>query len=136
MKYLPDSSRGNKMEHLACFVPGLLALGALHDEVPGGNIQGGEEIVQLAEDLADACWHMYESTPTGLAPEAIMFNNDGSVRGIANTKWNILRPESVESFFILWELTGDEKYRERAHKVWQAFENHCKGEFCRIVEKN
>ena len=106
-------------------MPGLLALGAIHDE-SGGDIQGGQEIVQLAEDLADACWHMYESTATGLAPEAILFNNDGSVRGIANTKWNILRPESVESFFILFELTGDEKYRERAHKVWEAFETHCK----------
>ena len=114
------------MEHLACFVPGLLALGALHDEEPGGDVQGGVEIVQLAEDLADACWHMYESTATGLAPEAILFNDDGSVKGISNTKWNILRPESVESFFILFELTGDEKYRERANKVWEAFEKHCK----------
>lgn len=26
--------------------------------------------------------------------------------------YNILRPESVETFFYLWRITGDEMYRE------------------------
>ncbi|GMI53524.1 hypothetical protein ScalyP_jg5734, partial [Parmales sp. scaly parma] len=131
LRYLPDNGGGAKMEHLACFVPGLLALGVIHEDDggSGGDIAGGGEMLKLAEDLADACWQMYEQTATGLAPEAIMFNDDGSVRGIGGVKWNILRPESVESFFILYELTGDEKYRERAFKVWEAFEKHCKAEW-------
>eukprot|EP00746_Dinoflagellata_sp_MGD_P067880 gnl/MRDRNA2_/MRDRNA2_28025_c0_seq1.p1 gnl/MRDRNA2_/MRDRNA2_28025_c0~~gnl/MRDRNA2_/MRDRNA2_28025_c0_seq1.p1 ORF type:complete len:204 (+),score=21.68 gnl/MRDRNA2_/MRDRNA2_28025_c0_seq1:32-643(+) len=35
-----------------------------------------------------------------------------------------LRPEAVESFFVLHELTGDPKYREWGHEVFQAFQKY------------
>ena len=43
-----------------------------------------------------------------------------------STKWNILRPETLESLFVLYQVTGDVKYREWSWNIWQAFENHCK----------
>jgi len=43
LRYLPDNGGGAKMEHLACFVPGLLALGVIHEDDggSGGDIAGG-----------------------------------------------------------------------------------------------
>ena len=38
----------------------------------------------------------------------------------------IPRPETVESLFLAYRSTGDEKYREQGWKIFQAFERHCK----------
>ena len=38
----------------------------------------------------------------------------------------ILRPETVESLFIAYRLSGDEKYRRYGWKIFQAIETHCK----------
>ncbi|KAI8613050.1 glycoside hydrolase [Chytriomyces sp. MP71] len=39
---------------------------------------------------------------------------------------NLLRPEAVESFFVLWRITGDEKYREWGWRVFRSFEQWSK----------
>lgn len=36
------------------------------------------------------------------------------------------RPETVESLFIAYRLTGDEKYRDYGWNIFQAIEKHCK----------
>jgi len=41
---------------------------------------------------------------------------------VANVRHNIQRPETVESLFILWRITGDPKYREMGWKIFEAFE--------------
>lgn len=38
------------------------------------------------------------------------------------------RPETVESLFIAYRLTGDRKYREQGWKIFQAIEKYCKVE--------
>lgn len=38
------------------------------------------------------------------------------------------RPETVESLFIGWRLTGDQKYRDYGWAIFQAIERHCKVE--------
>lgn len=40
------------------------------------------------------------------------------------TSWNILRPETVESLFYLWRLTGNRTYREWGWNIFQAFEKN------------
>merc|ERR1712013_77613 len=40
----------------------------------------------------------------------------------------LLRPETVESYFVLWRLTKDLKYREWGWQVVQALELNCKVE--------
>lgn len=130
--YLTDSgaarsSAGGKMEHLACFVPGLLALGALHSPEAPQSVAD----LELAEKLAYACWQMYERTETGLAAEGVYFTKTGSgpnpdFKPIPSMRWNILRPETLESLFVLYQVTGDVKYREWSWAIWQAFDKHCK----------
>jgi hypothetical protein len=37
-------------------------------------------------------------------------------------------PETVESLFLAWRLTGNEKYRNWAWQIFQAIELHCRVE--------
>lgn len=56
------------MDHLACFYPGLLALGIHHGLYP--------EQKALAANLTHTCYHMYKVTSSGLAADSIGFNTD------------------------------------------------------------
>lgn len=38
----------------------------------------------------------------------------------------ILRPETIESLFLAYRLTGDEQYREQGWTIFQSIEKHCK----------
>lgn len=38
----------------------------------------------------------------------------------------MLRPETVESLFIAWRLTGHVKYRQYAWNIFSAIEKHCR----------
>ncbi|KAF9068762.1 glycoside hydrolase [Rhodocollybia butyracea] len=40
----------------------------------------------------------------------------------------ILRPETVESLFIAYRLTGDIRYRQWGWQIFQSIETHCKVE--------
>jgi len=65
---------------------------------------------------------------SGIGPEVIYF--DGG-RRMVNGKASsyILRPETVESFFILNQLTGDPVYREWGWEIYQSIERFCKTEY-------
>jgi hypothetical protein len=39
---------------------------------------------------------------------------------------NLLRPETVESLFILWRVTKEQKWRDYGWTIFQAFERHCR----------
>ena len=40
----------------------------------------------------------------------------------------IFRPETVESLFIAFRLTGDERFRKFGWDIFQAIESHCRVE--------
>ncbi|KAI1761615.1 glycoside hydrolase family 47 protein [Hypoxylon sp. FL1150] len=145
-----------KMDHLVCFLPGLIAMGATRGHTlakartwPGWDDK--KEIqIQLARDLMKTCWGMYAVTKTGLAPEIAWFHaNEEDLRPtpgnrpLAPTKnslasWrkdyivkpldahNLQRPETVESLFMMWRVTEDPLYREWGWKIFNAFEKHTK----------
>ncbi|KAL9402978.1 hypothetical protein Peur_006827 [Populus x canadensis] len=110
-------SLSDKMDELACFAPGMLALGS-----SGYGPDESQKIFTLAEELAWTCYNFYQSTPTKLAGENYFFRpgEDMSV----GTSWNILRPETVESLFYLWRFTGNRTYREWGWNIFQAFEKN------------
>lgn len=39
---------------------------------------------------------------------------------------NILRPETVESLFVLWRVTGDVKYQDWGWQIFRAFQMHAR----------
>ncbi|KAL2012564.1 hypothetical protein VTN00DRAFT_89 [Thermoascus crustaceus] len=82
---LPNGIGGRlspKMDHLVCFLPGSIALGATggltEAEARRGPGWGAEqeEQMQLARELMKTCWGMYKVTETGLAPEIAWFEAD------------------------------------------------------------
>ena len=70
-RYIAEIKNGRlerKMDHLVCFVPGTLALGAQH--IPEVYV----EHMALAKKLVRTCYEMYARQSTGLAPEFVKFN--------------------------------------------------------------
>lgn len=43
-----------------------------------------------------------------------------------NDRHNLLRPETVESLFVLYRLTKDQKYRDWGWRIFQSFETYTK----------
>ncbi|PIK49088.1 putative endoplasmic reticulum mannosyl-oligosaccharide 1,2-alpha-mannosidase [Apostichopus japonicus] len=111
-----------KMDELACFFGGTLGLG-FYNSLPESHLELGQELVHT-------CYQMYAQMPTFLAPEISYFNllpgvkEDIIVKPM--DKHNLLRPESLESMFYMYRITGDKYYQEWAWKIFQAFEKHTK----------
>uniref|UniRef100_A0A8C7APF7 alpha-1,2-Mannosidase n=1 Tax=Neovison vison TaxID=452646 RepID=A0A8C7APF7_NEOVI len=116
----PPRSRGRALtpDHLVCFLPGTLALGA-HHGLPADHMA-------LARALMDTCYQMNRQMETGLSPEIVHFNlypqNDRKdVQVKPADRHNLLRPETVESLFYLHRLTGDPKYQDWGWEILQSF---------------
>lgn len=111
-----------KMDHLVCFLPGTLALGYKHG-LP-------ESHMNLAKDLIETCVQMYKQMGTGLSPEIAYFNDAPSGTKDIIVKpldaHNLLRPETVESLHVMYEITGDKKYQAYGWDILKAFNKHCK----------
>ncbi|CAD7697437.1 unnamed protein product [Ostreobium quekettii] len=130
LKFLAELARVNnsqipKMDHLACFTPGMLALGA---RKVGGEKAG--EYLELAGDLVRTCVQFYSRQCTGLSPELVHFLEapaDGSFEDFTTDSWHhLLRPETVESLYILHEITGDSRYQQWGWDLFCAWEQHSK----------
>ena len=148
-------------QHLACFVGGMVALGA--------KIFDRHEELATARKLVDGCIWAYESMPTGIMPEifnavpcpqdatenctwdqerwaADMFARNSyddqdsdkllshedlthrksqrlrlppGFSAMADRRY-ILRPEAIESIFVLYRITGDEALRDDAWTMFKA----------------
>ncbi|KAG5644118.1 hypothetical protein DXG03_009064 [Asterophora parasitica] len=144
----------HKQDHLVCFLGGSLMLGATTAsadvypvDVPPTKLQlsvAGRRDWKTGEELIETCVDTYKNTATGLSPEIVNFRNteDGTSDASSKRDWYIrdarpagqeppydaryiLRPETVESLFIAYRLTGDEKYREYGWDIFQAIEKYC-----------
>ncbi|KAL8821802.1 MAG: hypothetical protein Q9223_000214 [Gallowayella weberi] len=106
--------------------------------------------LDLAVELTKTCWGMYKTTATGLAPEITFFEIDNPPRSeadgpptppadpvpYASAEWkddyviknqdahNLQRPETVETLFYMWRITGEEKYREWGWEMFRSFVNY------------
>jgi len=115
---LNGNSLGKNMEHLTCFSGGMFAMGA--DKKP--------EYLEVGAKIARTCYEMYKLSPMGLSPESASLVNDQTGQIAPATTYYILRPEAVETFFYMWRLTKDQKYRDWAWEVFQAIEKFCRVE--------
>ncbi|KAH7080492.1 glycoside hydrolase [Paraphoma chrysanthemicola] len=128
-------------EHLSCFIGGLYAL--------GGRLFKNDEYLDVGAKLARGCAYAYHSFPAGIMPERYNMALCPGPDHLASCPWDdeyfkaatlerpqhrsnlpkgfttakdpryILRPEAIESVFILWRITGDPWWRETA---WEMFE--------------
>ena len=63
---------------------------------------------ELGANITDTCLQSYET---------VALNN--------NDKHYILRLEVIESYFYLWRLTHDQRFRDYAWSVSKAIDRHC-----------
>ncbi|KJK87251.1 hypothetical protein H633G_08889 [Metarhizium anisopliae BRIP 53284] len=126
-KLVPES------QHLTCFAGGMFGL--------GGRLFSIDEHVSLGERLARGCGWAYSVFPTGLMPEIfrlIPCNDskecpwDDAVwkrvggknlpKGFVNARdpQYQLRPEAIESLFILYRITGKKELQDTAWAMFQA----------------
>lgn len=110
------------MDHLTCFLPGTLALGA-HHGLPASHLK-------LAEELLTTCYQTYAQQPTFLAPEITYFNiqgeNSNDIYVKTNDAHNLLRPEFIESLWYLHQLYPNSTYQDWGWEIFEAFEKYTK----------
>jgi len=193
--YTAHSSPTGVLEHLSCFFPGLLTLGA-HllplDDLPSLGIdylglaaglspKHREGYVTLsrynlkqlhmwaAKALTETCYLTYADQPSGLGPEEVLFvgggvrwmksmeawrknGGRGPIPGLgkkasvvipqheSDTKYKkhirmdywvktgeyLLRPETIESLYLLWRTTGEYRWREYAWRIFESIEKYTK----------
>ncbi len=120
-------------QHLTCFVGGMFGL--------GGRLFEIDEHVEIAEKLARGCGWAYGSFPTGVMPEIFNLmpcenrtvcawdeqewkkNDDTKLpKGFVNTRdaRYLLRPEAIESIFILYRITGKSDLQDLAWEMFQS----------------
>eukprot|EP00930_Biecheleria_cincta_P094238 TRINITY_DN8513_c0_g1_i2.p1 TRINITY_DN8513_c0_g1~~TRINITY_DN8513_c0_g1_i2.p1 ORF type:complete len:857 (+),score=181.54 TRINITY_DN8513_c0_g1_i2:132-2702(+) len=128
----PDGSPVWKMDHLSCFAPALIALGLM--TLPKQDLQKNERnstLWHLAEGLTASCSDLWTSTASGLAPEFAMVSPQPPhdfKKAQSDGHHSFLRPETAESLFYLYRLTGDEKYRKLGEKHFNAILQNAKVE--------
>ena len=115
-----------KMDHLACFSGGMLALTSI--AVDKLDQKTRDHYLNLAKEITNTCHESYIRTKTHLGPEAFHFERpeEEAIAIKPDEKYYILRPEVIEAYFYLWQTTKDEKYRDWAWDAAQAIEKHCR----------
>jgi mannosyl-oligosaccharide alpha-1,2-mannosidase len=124
-------------QHLHCFLGGMFALAGRTFEI--------EEHVHIGERLARGCAWAYGAFPTGMMPEYFNLIECKTLQGCPwdPQRWEkegdktltlgfrhardpryILRPEAIESLFVLYRITGQEDLRDMA---WTMFESIMEG---------
>jgi len=142
-----------KQDHLVCFLGGSLMLGATTAGALVERVSVPPLPHQLSEqakrdwltgvELVKTCMATYD-TQTGLSAEIVHFRTPGDnvMDWAGRTDWYIkgskpggvpsldaryiLRPETVESLFLAFRLTGDTMYRDQGWAIFQAIEKHCR----------
>ncbi|KAM7184299.1 glycoside hydrolase family 47 protein [Rhypophila sp. PSN 637] len=132
-------------EHLGCFVGGIYALS-------GRLFRNSDWSDDLAPKITNGCIYAYKAMPTGIMPErynmvpcasrtscpwdASIFEQWKRSQGndwrpslpegftTAKDPRYLLRPEAIESVFILWRTTGRQEYQDAA---WDMFSAVAKG---------
>ena len=111
-----------RYHQLLCFLPGMLALGASAKASASGTNE-----LTLAEQLIEGCHEMYNHSATGLGPEEALFDKEtNAVLPKTSNPSFLLRPEYIESIFVLYRLTGNEHYQDLGWKVFESLDRYCK----------
>ncbi len=112
----------HKMDELACFGGGMYGLAA-HKE----RDENSDRWMRIADGITTTCHEAFDRADTKLAPEIFRFSDSVEARAVITTERHyILRPETFESYFYMWRLTKDQKYRDWGWEAVQAIETHCK----------
>lgn len=128
----------NEMGHLACFAGGNWMLGGAYLQKPA--------ITKMGAELIKTCRDTYAKTTTGIGPETWSWYpmdaepvHDPKTEEqwkqarewgwwVADPKY-VLRPETVESYFYAYRITGNKMYQKWAWEAFQAYMKATKAEY-------
>jgi len=135
-----------EMEHLSCFLGGVFAISSRL--LPNDS---SDEDLAVATNLTHGCVWGYASTPSGIMPDT--FRSLPCLNSLRNCSWDeaaynkagghhydlttplpvgmteikrpeyMLRPEAIESVFIMYRVTGDPVWREMGWDMFLAIRN-------------
>lgn len=137
-----------EIQHLGCFTGGMYAL--------GGRLLNNNSHVELGKQLARGCAWAYKATASGIMPEVAsmvsceepklakcawdksVFEAKGgrsrgtgippAFAGISDYRY-MLRPEAIESVFVLYRITGDREWLDWAWEMFEAIKKATETEF-------
>lgn len=125
-----------EVQHLGCFVGGMVGL--------AGRIKNCPESLAKAEKLTNGCVWAYENAPSGIMPEVFdvakcdderactfIGDSNGFVR-VQDPSYQ-LRPEAIESVFIMYRLTADASWQEKAWKMFSTIQKHTKNDIANAM---
>ncbi|SCV68306.1 BQ2448_427 [Microbotryum intermedium] len=120
------------LQHLSCFAGGMLGL--------GGKLLARSKDVETGKAYTKTCNWAYESTVAGLMPESLTFYKAddpdrfrvqtqadgtkvreprGKPTGVRHSATHFTgRPETIESMFYMWRLTGDRKWQDMGWRIF------------------
>ncbi|KAH9906338.1 glycoside hydrolase family 47 protein [Xylariomycetidae sp. FL2044] len=123
-------------QHLGCFVGGMFGLGGKLFDIP--------EHVEIGEKITRGCIWAYDSMESGIMPETFrlskcddlepcewdqeLWDEVGSkdlppgFEAVHDVRY-LLRPEAIESVFLMYRMTGNVEYQEAAWRMFQAIRN-------------
>ncbi|KAI1657744.1 glycoside hydrolase family 47 protein [Daldinia decipiens] len=120
-------------QHLACFVGGMFGLGSKLFNIP--------EHLEIGEKITRGCVWAYDAMPAGIMPEVFDLlkcetldpcewdesewedqSNTQLKKGFTSARdpRYLLRPEAIESVFLMYRMTGNAEYQEMAWRIFQA----------------
>ncbi|KAK3937222.1 glycoside hydrolase family 47 protein [Diplogelasinospora grovesii] len=137
-----------EIEHLGCFVGGIYGV--------AGKLFRRPDYVDLGAKLTRGCIYAYRTMPTGIMPERL---NMVACSNRENCKWDaqvfeeerrkrhewaprlpkgwttakdpryLLRPEAIESVFVMYRITGEKEFQEAAWDMFTAVANGTETEY-------
>ncbi|KAH6903440.1 mannosidase [Coprinopsis sp. MPI-PUGE-AT-0042] len=153
----PEWTSSPKQDHLVCFLGGSLMLGAVTTGAKTRTEVGTRDWL-TGRALIETCMDTYNSS-TGLSPEIAHFYVPDDGRNPEENRFKdwyvkgmefpdlppsydaryMLRPETVESLFIAFRLTGNRKYRAYGWSIFQAIQKHARvetGGYATVLDVN
>ncbi|KAI8076466.1 glycoside hydrolase [Gilbertella persicaria] len=139
-------------QELICFWPGNILLG-----ITQTSLENKRQFRQFADTFLTSCIETWKKSKTGIAPESWkftpkddrlqlkldkLFQSNKSKRDIAsfqveNSIYD-LRPETIESIFYYYRLTGDKKYKDLAWELYMSIHRYARAKagYSRINDVN
>jgi hypothetical protein len=87
------------------------------------SFQNKNLLLEFAEELAYTCYLTFARQPTHLAPEITYFNmapdSPADFYVKSNDAHYLLRPETIESLWYLYYVTGNKTYQDWGWNIFQ-----------------
>lgn len=132
------SALENRVEHLSCFVGGMVGLGS--------RLSQNQDELEIAAKLTKGCVWAYQNTPSGIMPEIFhvdackneecLWSGSGDGFSRVDDSSYQLRPEAIESVFIMYRLTGNPEWQEMGWRMFMSIESKTRTSLAHARLKN